>query len=197
MKIIALTGGIGSGKTTVSAVLRELGAVVIDSDQLAHEVRDTIALKEVVEAFGKDILTPPGSIDRKKLAKLIFSNPQALQKLNQIVHPKVNEETIARLKRLEEKGTEVVVVEIPLIGAVEWPKMADQTWVVKASKEVTLKRLQGRGMNETEAMARMSAQTPAENHVKRGLVIINNDGNINDLKDKVEKLWKEISGKLK
>ena len=94
MKIISLTGGIGSGKSTVSAILKELGAVVIDADKVGHEVIDpgTPGWQEVVATFGRDILTPQGTIDRKKLAQIVFNNPEALQKLNQIVHPKIDAE---------------------------------------------------------------------------------------------------------
>jgi dephospho-CoA kinase len=194
MKIIGLSGGIGSGKSTVSAILKELGAVVIDSDQVAHEVRDR-SVDEVVRAFGPGILTPEGTIDRKKLSRVVFHDSRALLKLNGIIHPKVDQEIFARLEKLASQGVPVVFIEVPLLSKAEWYTRADQIWVVKSSREITLKRLRQRGMTEQEALARMAAQTPPEEHVKHGLVIINNDGSLQDLRAKVEKLWKEIHNK--
>ncbi|HEX7475841.1 MAG TPA: dephospho-CoA kinase [Dehalococcoidales bacterium] len=195
MKIIALTGGIGSGKSTVSAILKELGAEVLDSDKLAHEVRDTIALKEVTAAFGTEILAPQGSIDRQKLAGIVFNDPQALAKLNRIIHPKLEAEINQRLKTFAEKGTNIVVIEVPLIGEAEWPTRADQIWVVKTSRESTLKRLEARGLSESAALVRMANQTPPEEHIKRGMVIIENNGTYQDLRARVEKLWEGIHNK--
>jgi dephospho-CoA kinase len=195
MKIIALTGGIGSGKSTVSAILKDLGAAVLDSDQLAREVRDTTSLQEVVAAFGTKILTSQGSIDRRKLAQVVFTDQQALSKLNHIIHPKLEAEINRQLEELERKGTAVVVVEIPLIAEAEWPRRADQVWGVKAPRDLTLKRLAARGLSQSEALARMANQTPPEQHVKHSLVIIENDGDLQALRTKVEKLWEGIHNK--
>jgi dephospho-CoA kinase len=195
MKIIALTGGIGSGKSTVSAILKELGAEVLDSDNLAHEVRDTAALKEMTAAFGTEVLTPQGSIDRQKLAGIVFNDPQALVKLNRIIHPKLEAEINRKLKKLAEKGTDSVVIEIPLIGEAVWPERADQVWVLKTPRELTLKRLEARGLSESEALARMANQTPPEQHIQRELIVIENDGTRQDLRAKVEKLWEGIHNK--
>jgi dephospho-CoA kinase len=194
MKIIGLTGGIGSGKSTVSAILKELGAAIIDSDKVGHNVLNpgTPGWKEAAAAFGRDILDPQGTIDRKKLAQIVFKNPEALEKLNKIVHPRIDAEIDARLKQYREQGTDVVVVEVALITEARWVPRADQVWVVKTPKDITLKRLKERGMSESESLARMAAQTPAEEKVKRGLVIIDNAGSANDLRAKVEKLWNEI-----
>ncbi len=177
MKIIGLTGGIGSGKSTVASILKDLGAVLIDSDKVGHEVLNpgTPGWHEVIETFGQDILSPHGTIDRQKLAQIVFKNPEALGKLNQIVHPKIEREVQSRLKKFQEQGIDVVVIEAALINEAFWSSRAEQIWVVKTPKEITLRRLKERGMNESESLARMASQYPAEEHVKHGLVIINND----------------------
>jgi dephospho-CoA kinase len=195
MKIIALTGGIGSGKSTVAAILKDLGAVVVDSDKVAHEVRDTAALGEVVEAFGKDILNPEGRIDRKKLARIVFHDPQALTRLNKIVHSKLEIEINNRIRIFKQQGIETLVIEIALISEAPWVERADYIWEVKAPRETTLKRLEERGMGQSEARARMAAQKPSEDSIERTLLIIENDGSIEDLREKVVKLWNKIHNK--
>jgi dephospho-CoA kinase len=194
MKIIGLTGGIGSGKSAVASILKELGATLIDSDKVGHEVLKpgSSGWWEVVNTFGQEILTLQGAIDRQKLSEIVFKNPLALQKLNQIVHPKIESEVQGRLKIFEGQGVKVVVIEAALISEAGWKPLARQIWVVKTPREITLKRLKVRGLSETEALARMASQTPAEQHVKQGLVIINNAGTLKDLKAAVEKLWQEL-----
>jgi dephospho-CoA kinase len=194
MKIIALTGGIGSGKSTVSAILKELGAVVLDSDKIGHEVLNpgTSGWQEVVNTFGRDVLDSRGNIDRKKLAQIVFKNPEDRLKLNKIVHPRIEGSVNSNIEQNRKQGTDVLVIEVALIGEAQWPSKADQIWVVKTTKDITLKRLKERGMNESDALARIATQTPAEEKVKRSLIIINNDAGIDDLRVKVNKLWKKL-----
>jgi len=194
MKIIGLTGGIGSGKSTVGVILKELGAVIIDLDKVGHEVINpgTPGWREVVEAFGQEILSPQGNINRQKLAQIVFQNPEALQRLNRIIHPKIDLEVQSRLQKFQAQGTDMVVIEAALIEAVSWTAQAEQIWVIKALIETILGRLKDRGMSESESLARMGAQSPAEEHLKQGLVIINNDSTVEDLRAKVVKLWKQL-----
>jgi dephospho-CoA kinase len=197
MKIIGLTGGIGSGKSTVASILKNLGAVIIDSDKVGHEMlnRGTPGWYEVIDAFGQDILSPQGTINRQRLAQIVFNNPEALRKLNQIVHPKIEHEVQSRLKKFQEQGIDAVVIEAALISEAPWSSQAEQIWVVKSPKEITLSRLKERGMSESESLARIASQYPAEEHVKHGLITVKNDGTVEDLKVKVEKLWREIHNK--
>jgi dephospho-CoA kinase len=194
MKIIGLTGNIGSGKSTVSALMKELGAKVLDSDKMGHEVFNpgTPGWQETIAAFGPDILTPEETIDRKKLAQIVFRDPAARLKLNEIVHPKVEEAVRKALKAYQEQGVEVAMIETALIENVRWTSLADQIWVVKTAPEITVKRLKERGMSEPESRARMASQTPPEDHIQHGLVIINNDGNLEELRAKVHQLWQEL-----
>jgi dephospho-CoA kinase len=189
MKIMALTGGIGSGKSTVAAILRELGAEVIDLDRLAQEVRDTLALPEVVAAFGPRILTSQGKIDPPKLAQVVFNNPPALKKLNALIFPKTDAEIERRLAEFKKSGAAAVFIEVPVFSTAPWLARVDQVWIVKTSREITLKRLAARGMSPAAALARMANQPPAEQFFKKNIVIIENDGDRRELKAKVEKLW--------
>ena len=194
MKTIILTGGIGSGKSTVSTILKELGAEVIEGDKVSHEIINpgTAGWQEVVTAFGRDILTSQQTVDRKKLAQAVFNNPQALKKLNQILHPKVDAEIKDRLQQCQKQGAEVAAVEVALITEADWIHQADYIWVVKTPQDITLKRLKARGMSEAESLGRMAFQPPVEEKFKRKVTIINNEGTPGELKAKVEKLWQEI-----
>jgi dephospho-CoA kinase len=194
MKIIGLTGGIGSGKSAVASLLKELGAAVIDSDRVGHEVLNpgTPGWSEVVKNFGREILATDGAIDRRKLAGVVFNNPEALRKLNRIVHPRIENEVKSRLQTLREQKADVVVIEAALIGEAGWTSLAEQIWVVKSAPQITLKRLKERGVSEAEARARMAAQKPAEEQVQHRLVIINNDGSLEDLKAGVKILWRKL-----
>jgi dephospho-CoA kinase len=196
MKIIMLTGGIGSGKSTVSSILKELGAVVIDSDRIGLEVvnKGTSGWQEIVNTFGEEILTPEGTIDRGKLARIVFRNPSALQKLDDIIHPRVDEEVERRLQKNQMENVKAVFIEMAIMVETCWMPRVNQFWVVKAPKESILERLKERGVSRSDALARMANQPPVEEKIKQNLVIIDNNGNIADLKAKIEKLWKEISG---
>jgi dephospho-CoA kinase len=198
MKTIIVTGGIGSGKSTVSAILRELGLTVIEADRVGHEIieRGTPGWQEVVTTFGADLLTPQQTIDRQKLAQKVFHNPEALKKLNLILHPKVNAEINARLQSYQKQGVGVVAIEVAIITPSDWIQKSDYIWVVKAPKDIILKRLCDRGMSESESLARMSFQPPVEEYFKRKLIIIENDGTTAELKAKVEKLWQEIHNEV-
>ena len=147
MKVIGLTGGIGSGKTTLSRFLSELGAVVIDADLIGHEVleKSREAWRELVDAFGEEILTPEGEIDRKKLAALVFADGDALTRLNRIMHPRIYRMLKDRLEEYRRQGTAVVVVEAPLLLEAGWISMIDRVWVTVAPEFTVLKRLKGRG----------------------------------------------------
>jgi dephospho-CoA kinase len=193
MKIIVLTGGIGSGKSTVSLILKKLGAAVIDSDRLGLEVVSpgTSGWQEVVSVFGQEILTPEGVIDRRKLARIVFRNPSALQKLNEIIHPRVDAEVEKRLRKYQEENLKAVFIEMAILIETCWMPRVDRFWVVKAPKETILKRLKERGVIESDALARMANQPPVEEKIKQNMVIIDNNGDRVDLEAKVGKLWKE------
>ena len=199
MKVIGLTGGIGSGKSTVSQFLAELGAVIVDADKVGHEAfkPDTEAWREVVAAFGKQILTANGDIDRKKLGELVFGNPESLSRLNQIMHPRIYELVKAQLGEYRGERVEVVVLEAPLLVEAGWTLLVDEVWVTIAAESTVLGRIKGRtGLSEQESLARIRSQLSSEERGKHADVVINTDCTLGELKARVGELWRglHISG---
>ena len=199
MKVIGLTGGIGSGKSTVSQFLAELGATIIDADKIGHEVLkpDTEVWREVVASFGKQIVTANGTIDRKKLGTIVFSNPEARAQLNQIMHPRIYEMVKAQLAEYQRQGTNVVVVEAPLLMEADWTLLVDEVWVTTAAEDTVLKRLRERtGLSEAESQARIRSQLPPEEKIKSADVVIDTDFDLDELKAKVRELWRGLQASI-
>ncbi len=195
MKVIGLTGGIGSGKSTVAALLDELGAVIIDADRVGHEVLSpaTEAWRQVVAAFGRQILKPDNKIDRKKLGGLVFKSPDALSKLNSIMHPPIRSAIEAQLERYRRQGVAVVVVEAPLLVEAGWTSMVDEVWVTVASEATVLRRLeQGMGLSPAESMARIRSQLSSQERGKYADAVIDTDLGLDELKTKVRGLWQGL-----
>ncbi len=195
MKVIGLTGGIGSGKSTVSRFLQELGAVILDADKVGHEAYqpDTEAWREVVAAFGREILTPDGDIDRKKLGEIVFSNPESLARLNQIMHPRMFDMMKARLEEYHRQGVGVVVLEAAVLLEANWTPLVDQVWVTVASEPAVVERAKKRtGLPEEQIRARIHAQLSSEERARHADVIISNNGSLDELKAKVKELWKGL-----
>jgi len=195
MKVIGLTGGIGSGKSTVSKFLAELGAVIIDADKVGHEALkpDTEAWREVVAAFGRQILTPDGDINREKLGEIVFRNPESLSRLNQIMHPRMYDIVKAQLEGYRKQGVGVVVIEAPLLIEANWTSLVDEVWVTVAPQSTVLGRLKEKlGLSEPESLARIHSQLPSEERVKHADVIIDTDCDLDELRAKVEKLWEGL-----
>ncbi len=198
MKIIGLTGGISSGKTTVAQFLVELGAVVIDADKIGHEVlrSDAEVWQEVVAAFGEGVLTPNGDISRKKLGRIVFGAPESLPKLNMIMHRRIAERVGAELEGYRKQGVGVVVVEAPLLLEAGWASQVDEVWVTTASEATILKRLKGRtGFSEAESLERIRAQMSVAERVKRADVVIDTNCELGELKEKVAELWQELNSR--
>ena len=195
MKVIGLTGGIGSGKSTVSRFLAELGAVIIDADKVGHEALKpgTELWREVVAAFGRQILTPGGDIDREKLGEIAFSNPDSLVRLNRIMHPRLYEVVKAQIEECRRQGTGVVVLEVPLLIESGWTSLVDEIWVTVASEATVLRRLQERtGLSEPESLARIRSQLSSAERVRYADVTIDTDGELDELRARVEKLWRKL-----
>ncbi len=189
-----MTGTIGSGKSTVAAILKKLGAAVIDSDKTARAVLEPgqPAFADTLKAFGEDILTPEKSIDRRKLAAKVFKNPAALKQLNSIIHPRVDDVVEALFKRYQSEGKKAVFVEMAILAEPRWQDRVAATWVVKVPKETALLRLKQRGMTEEDALSRLANQPAPEKQVSQNLVILNNEGNLSLLREQVAKLWRKI-----
>ena len=194
MKVIGLTGGIGSGKSTVAAFLAKLGAAVIDADRIGHEVlsRNSRAWQQVVATFGRQILNPDGEIDRSQLGGIVFGNPDALSKLNSIMHPPIGEMVAARLKQYRQQEIAVVVVDAPLLIEAGWTSLADKVWVTVAPEATVLRRLQKMGLSPAESRARIRSQLSSQERVKHAGTVINTDCSLDELKARVTELWQEL-----
>ena len=191
---VGLTGGIASGKSTVSKILRELGAVVIDADQLARDVvaAGTPGLAAVVEEFGPEVLTPDGGLDRPAVADLVFGDDAARKRLEAIVHPLVFEE-ITRLEAEAPEGA-VVVHDIPLLAESGRADSFDAVLVVDAPPEVQLQRMvQDRGWSREDAESRMAAQASPEERRALATYVIENNGTRDELRRQVEKVYAELT----
>ena len=195
--IVGITGPIGAGKSTVLRILRQLGADTIDADQIAREVMEpgAAAYDAVVAAFGPRILADNGRIDRGRLADIVFSDPQALRRLEGIVHPAVFE---AVKRRIEESHRPVIALEaIKLLEAGLSLTLCDEVWVVVADQAVQLQRLRARGVPEEEALRRLAAQMPREEYIRRADVVIDNSGSLDDLHQQVEAAWANVQARLR
>jgi len=199
MKVIGLTGGIGSGKSTVSRFMADLGAVVIDADKVGHEAFEpgTELWREIVAAFGRQILTPSGAIDRAKLGEVVFGKLESLSRLNTIMHPRMYNMIKGKIEAYRRQGVAVVVLEAPLLIEAEWTALVDEVWVTVAAEATVLKRLAERaGLSREESLARVRAQLPAAERVKHADVVIDTDCPIDELQSKVAELWQRFDSGL-
>jgi len=189
---VGLTGGIGSGKSAVSARLAQHGAVVLDADKLARDVvaPGTAGLGAVAEAFGPDILLPDGSLDRETLGKIVFADPAARRRLEAITHPLIREETARRFAAPPPDA--VIVHDIPLLVEAGMAKGYDLVVVVEAPRELRLDRLARRGLPRDQAEARMAIQ--ADDAARRAVadVLLDNSGTLAELHVHVDVLWRDL-----
>ncbi|WP_299957962.1 dephospho-CoA kinase [uncultured Modestobacter sp.] len=188
---IGLTGGIGSGKSTVASLLAERGALIVDADRIAREVVEPGApgLAAVVEAFGTEVLTADGSLDRAALAAVVFGDPAARARLDDIVHPLVR----ARAAQLVSAAPEgaVVVQDVPLLVETGQAGAHDLVLVVEADPETRVGRLVGRGLSAEDARARMASQATDEQRRAVADVVLSNDGDQEALAAQVARFWAE------
>ncbi len=195
MIIVGLTGGIASGKSTVSQMLSELGAIVIDADKVGHEAfrPHSDAWRGVVAIFGSSILGPNEEIDRGKLADIVFNDPKALEQLNRIMHPLMYQIVEQRIEALRRQRVEVVVLEAALLIEANWTDLVDQVWVTVAPEADVIDRLRSqKGFTEEQARARINSQMSIAERSKYADVVIENDSDLDTLREKVEGLWQKI-----
>lgn len=196
MRVVGLTGGIGTGKSTVSAMLRDLGATVIDADEATRAVQapGSEGLRRLVEEFGEGILTPDGELDRARLAGIAFEDAGARARLNAIVHPLVRQWMAERQQEAVERGDRLVVLDIPLLFEARGAGAFETVLLVYAPDEVALRRLvEQRGMREEAARARMAAQLPIEEKRRLATHVIENTGTPEELRARVERVWRELA----
>lgn len=198
MKKVAITGEIASGKTYVARIFRRLGAYLIDADEIGHNIlRENKIISQLIDYFGRDILDKNGGIDRAKLGELAFANPENLQKLNEITHPRIEEEIRKTMVKLEKNGFPgVVVVDAALICEWEIIKEFDHVIYIESPEWHRLKRLiNERKMDQKEAERRIKAQSNlAEKASPYVTLIIRNTGEPDELRAKVMLAWKKIRG---
>jgi dephospho-CoA kinase len=192
---IGLTGGIGSGKSTVAARFAELGALIVDADVIAREVvaPGTTGLAAVVDRFGRDVLLPDGELDRPKLGRLVFADKVALADLNAIVHPLVAARTAELMATAAEHA--VVVYDVPLLVENRLQDGFDAVVVVQAPLELRLQRLEGRGMDAETAQARVAQQASDEQRRAVATILLDNAGSREELLAQVDAAWQRLTGR--
>ena len=195
--VIGLTGGIGTGKTEVARVLRELGAVVIDSDKVAHlsYLPGTEAHKAIVSIFGDEVLDESGGVDRKSLGKIVFSDDAGRVELEKIVWPAARTWIEVRLTEEEKQESRVVVIEVPKLYEAGWDQIVDVVWTVESPEGEISRRLEQRsGLSLAEANARVAAQTTRAERVNRADRVIENNTILDDLRNQITEIWDSIPG---
>jgi dephospho-CoA kinase len=196
MIIVGLTGSVGSGKSTVAQIFRELGAYVVDWDELARDVTrpQSRAWKEIVEYFGKDVLNEDLTINRQKLADIVFRDKEKMARLNQIIHPRVFEEDDRITNEIKNLDPDALIVkDVPLLFEARRPAL-DKVVVVSASEETQLRRLEEKGISREDAKKRIESQFPLEGKIKSADFVINNDGSLEETKKQVEEIYSLLRG---
>ena len=197
MYVIGVTGGIGTGKSTVCVFLQELGAVVLNADIIGHESyrRGTAAYNELVKAFGQDIVGQDGEIDRKKVGGIVFQNPEELKKLNAIVWPRMKTIFEEKLLEAKEQGVKIAVFEAAILFEAGWEDAVDEVWVTAAPLEKIMERLRKRnGWDDKEIARRMALQYSPEVLAERADVVVNTDCSLLELRNKIDFLWSKMNG---
>ena len=194
---IGLTGGIGTGKSSVTEAFQSLGAAVINADLLGHDayLPGTIGFEEVVTEFGQDIVGSDGQIDRKKLGPIVFSDSSKMDRLNEIMHPLIRDLIEERLVTLESNQNKVAVVEAAILIEAGWKSLFDEIWVVISDPEEVVNRLGVRnGLSREDAVKRIDSQMSNDERIEHGDVVVENTGSMEDLQTRVNSLWaKRIS----
>ena len=194
MRIIGLTGGIASGKSSVASLLERLGAAVVDADRLAREVVEPgeEALSAIVDAFGEKVLNSDGTLNRAALGDIVFSDPAARRTLESITHPAIRRRADERLARLREAGVETAFYMAPLLFEVGLAPRFDEVWVVYLDQETQLERLMARdGLGREAAESRVASQMPMEEKKRLGKIVIDNCGSREELEAQVLRIWRE------
>ena len=192
MLLIGLTGSIGTGKSEAARQLEALGASIISADQVGHEAytSNPEAWEQVVVAFGDDILHEDGEIDRKKLGAVVFSDPGQLDRLNQIMHPRMARMVSDKIEVLRGQGVGVVVVEAALLFEAGWDSLVEEVWVTDSPEKIVIERLKQRnGMSEEEARKRISSQMDRFERLERSDAVIDNSGDMAGLESAIKELW--------
>jgi dephospho-CoA kinase len=200
MRVVGLTGGIGSGKSTISRRLEQLGAVVIDVDKVAHGTykRGQPAFDELVKRFGQSIVGDGGEIDRAKLGAAVFGNPDKMKLLTEVVWPATYRAAREAIQREREKGTAVVILEAAVLVEAGWMDTADEIWVATTQPQNAIERVMTRnGLSAQAAQERIASQLSNEERLKYADIHIANDGTLDELFTRVDEAWADLQQRLK
>jgi dephospho-CoA kinase len=196
MLTVGLTGGIGSGKSTVAKFLAELGAPIFDADKVGHEIYRPggPAYHDVIGAFGSEIVAPDGTIDRKKLGPIVFADPARLKRLESIVHPRMFERMGEMVAEMRAQGiTLPIVIEAAILIEAHWQPLFDEIWLVVAPREKVIERVEAeRGLKPEQTEARIKAQLSNEERRKHASLVIDNSATMADLRVNVAALWRDL-----
>jgi dephospho-CoA kinase len=196
MLTVGLTGGIGSGKSTVAKILAELGAPSFDADKVGHEIYrpDGPAYHDVIAAFGSAVVAPDGTIDRKKLGPIVFADPAQLRRLESIVHPRMFERMRAMVAEMRAQGVSApIVIEAAILIEAHWQPLFDEIWLVVAPREKVIERVEAeRGLKPEQTEARIKAQLSDDERRRHASLVIDNSGTIAQLRTGVGALWQEL-----
>ena len=200
MFVIGLIGGIGSGKSSVSAIRHSLGVEIIDADKVGHEAYtpNSEGWKKVISVFGQDIVGPENEIDRKKLGGIVFSDPSEMEKLNKLMHPIIHNLVEEKIKLLSNQGVKVVVLEAAILIEANWQDLTDEIWLAKSNQEVVIERVQLRNnFTREEIIKRIQSQMSNDEREKHSDIVIDNNGTIEQLEEKVKTLWQSrVNGRV-
>jgi dephospho-CoA kinase len=193
---VGVTGGIGTGKSTVCGFLRELGAEVIDADRVGKQILmpGKPAYHKVIERFGEGILAADGTVDRKALGRIIFDDSAARRDLDALTHPAIKDEVDAKFAEYATRGDCVVALEAPLLYEAGIENTVNEVWVVACGPEEQLQRVMDRGFTREEAEARIAAQMPLHEKIRRADKVIITDGSKDETRAQVVVLWQAVCG---
>ncbi|TNJ40329.1 dephospho-CoA kinase [Chlorobaculum thiosulfatiphilum] len=196
--LVGVTGGIGSGKSTVCAMLAGMGCELFEADRIAKELQleDLEVIRGIEELFGSAVYSRDGSgklhIDRKAIASVVFSDPERLAALNRLIHPKVREAFVREVKRCAREGKRILCKEAAILFEVGADRDLDRIIVVAANDGLRLDRVVARGLGREEARKRMAAQWPQERLIERAHYVIFNDGTLEELRSQVEQIYRSL-----
>lgn len=195
--VIGLTGGIGAGKSVAAQLFAELGAVIVDADEVAREVvmPGQPALAEIVQAFGQEVLTTDGELNRQVLAQLVFADSEKLAELNRITHPRIIQHIDELVQKHRKQGAEVIIIDAALLIETGLWRNVDKVLVVAAEDETRIRRIIRRnGFSREEAQKRLQSQMPQDEKVRQADFVIYNEGSLRELEVQVRRVWEEILG---
>ncbi|MDR5657949.1 dephospho-CoA kinase [Serpentinicella sp. ANB-PHB4] len=195
-KVIGLTGSVASGKSTVSSILSQLGAIIIDADKVARKIvnKGEPALQQIINTFGSDIVDEQGELKRKKLGNIVFNSKDELEKLNQITHPKIIEEIQNEINWYKHRHIDsVIIIDAALLIELNMHTIVDETWVVYVPLETQIQRLVNRDdIRKEDALRRIDTQMTNQSKLQYADKVINNVGSIEELEDEVRQCWDSV-----